>query len=594
MLVSSATSGSAAFTTEGDDSSNAESADLAQPAEGASSTSSGEVDLPRSEMSTQSQIAPDESAPTRVKRDDSSEDSDDEPLAAADAYADHVVKLGQEQPLSATELNEARWSAVRSVQASHSMLADSQTADAIGNTILDALNRSPTFQSMVSYGQRHGGERLGDLDYRNEYDYRFGFHGEERAIHTMTADYLRRQSSTDMPLEVDVSAHSRDEYQPPWVNVGVVPNAGSPLMDTWRLGLIHELAHQLTDSEDPSRDSSEDRMGPTEILAYRVADELGWHPPRFESYGSEDRTSCFEHLERAALIDAAERNAPHARAFFERLEVLSERSHASPDFHELEEPAAGAAASDHTYFQPEPAGTSASNLSAVGMIPEAAAPHNVTQPLPEQPPSEDLTHVQFYQGEPFLFRFAQSTPLGPPTGFASAWAASSASWDTQGRFFRYGKPVDGNPHVRQFDFDDGSKVVISAHQPQLANSDGTNFEKGAIGVGAAVLGAVAGGVAGGPAGAVAGGSIGAAVGAAAAAKVPYDRIWQPYDINYYYKGAASPFYSQYMYPWDSNPDRVKLLTQLADPNLYPDYADSDPDDQWRFWRWRSGDTPQRT
>ncbi|MDR5760140.1 M85 family metallopeptidase [Caballeronia sp. LZ035] len=589
MLVSSAPSSRAAVTADDDDSLNPVSADRAQPSEGALPAASSEAELPRSERSTQSQLVPAESAPTRVKREDS-----DEPSAAADAYADHVVQLGQAQPLSAAELNEARWSAVRSVQASHSMLADSQTADAVGNTILDALNRSPTFRHMVSYGERHGGERLGDLSYHNEYDYRSGFYGEERDIAAMTADYLRAQSASDMPLQVDVSAHSRDTYQPPWVNVGVVPDAGTAYMDAWRVGLIHELVHQLTDSEDPSIDSSEDRMGPTETLAYRVADEMGWRLPRFESYGSEDRTRYYMELERAALIDAAERNARHARAFFGRLAILSGHDHASPDFHELEEPAAGAAASDHTYFQPAPADGAAASSSSAGRIPDAAAPHNVTQPLPEQPPNQDMSRVQFQHGEPFLFRFAESTPLGPPAGYTSAWTASGASWDTQGRFFHYGKPVDGNPHVRQFDFDDGSKVVIHAHAPELANSDATNFEKGAIGVGATLVGAVAGSMAGGPAGALLGGSIGAVVGAAGAAMLPYDRIWQPYSLDYYTKGAASPFYSQSMYAWDKDPERVNLLAQQANANLWPDYSDSDPDDHWNFWPWRSGDTPLRT
>ncbi|WP_459711568.1 hypothetical protein, partial [Paraburkholderia sp. 2C] len=71
----------------------------------------------------------------------------------------------------------------------------------------------------------------------------------------------------------------------------------------------------------------------------------------------------------------------------------------------------------------------------------------------------------FHDGEVSFFPFADSAPLGKPEGYQSAYAASSADWDTQGRFFQYGEPVGGNPHVRQFDFTDGSKAVITAHQP---------------------------------------------------------------------------------------------------------------------------------
>ncbi|MDR5782045.1 M85 family metallopeptidase [Caballeronia sp. LZ065] len=526
--------------------------------------------------------------PTRMKREDT-----DAPAASSDAYADYVVAKGKANPLSESELNDARWGAMRAAQNSHSRLMDTQTADMIGNTMLDALRGSATFRNMMSFGLHHGGEPLGDIGFRNRYYYTPQFRGDFRNIREMTSMYLRLNPATSMPLSLYTSAQSRTPEQSPYVNISAAPNENSMYLDAWRVGLIHEIAHLTTNSRDPDPDAPQASLGPTELLALRVATEMGWQTPNFTSYGSDERSYHHQQVQRAALIDAAERNGAHARAFFERLDVLASNQDASPDFYELGEPRPGTVAHDHTYFQPAPAGPSTSNSSSDVRIPDAAVPHNVTQPLPEQRPNEDLARAQFSHGEPLLFRFTQSAPLGPPAGFRSAWAASSASWDTQGRFFRYGNPVDGNPHVRQFDFEDGSKAVIWAYQPQLANSDGTNVEKGAIGVGATIVGAVAGAVAGGPGGAVAGGSIGAAVGAAAAAKVPYDRIWQPYWLDYYYKGATRPFYSQYMYAWDSDSRRVNLLAQQANANLYPDYADSAPDHHWSFWRWRSGDTPLR-
>ncbi|MDR5837949.1 M85 family metallopeptidase [Caballeronia sp. LZ034LL] len=538
---------------------------------------------------TQAQASSTDVDPTRVKREDT-----DPPAASSDAYADYVVEKGQASPLSDAELNDARWGAMRAVQNSHSRLIDTQTADMVGNTMLDALDRSETFRDMVSFGLHQGGEQLGDIGFRNRYYYTPRFQGDFRNIRDMTSMYLRLNPATNMPLSLYTSAQSRTPEQPPYVNISAAPNENSMYLDAWRIGLIHEIAHLTTNSRDPDPNAPDTSLGPTELLAQRVAREMGWQTTNFTSYGDNARSYHHQQMQRAALIDAAERNGSHARAFFERLDVLSGNQDASPDFHELGEAWPGTSAPDHTYFQPEPAGTSTGNASTAGMIPDAAAPHNATHPLPEQRPNEDLTRVRFSHGEPFLFRFAESAPLGPPTGYRSAWAASSASWDTQGRFFRYGKPVDGNPHIRQFDFDDGSKVVVWAYEPQLAGSDGTNFQKGAIGVAAAVVGTVAGGVAAGPVGAVAGGSVGAGFGSAVAAMLPYDRIWQPYWLDYYYKGASSPFYSQYMYAWDDDSRRVNLLAHQANANLYPDYADSDPDNHWSFWRWRSGSTPIRT
>jgi hypothetical protein len=156
--------------------------------------------------------------------------------------------------------------------------------------------------------------------------------------------------------------------------------------------------------------------------------------------------------------------------------------------------------------------------------------------------------------------------------------------------------VGGNPHVRQFDFTDGSKAVITAHQPVLASSDLTGFEKAMTVGGATAAGAVIGFVGSGanPAGAYLGGTAGAAAGAAIAAQYPYDRIWQGYDLKYYNKGETTPFYTQYMYAWDSDWSRVGLLSRQPDSNLWPDYADATPDTNWNWWTWKSGDAPART
>jgi hypothetical protein len=87
---------------------------------------------------------------------------------------------------------------------------------------------------------------------------------------------------------------------------------------------------------------------------------------------------------------------------------------------------------------------------------------------------------------------------------------------------------------------------------------------------------------------------GASAGAAIAAKYPYDRIWQGYTLQYYNNGETTPFYSQTMYAWDSDWSRVGLLSKQPNVNLWPDYADTKPDQNWTWWKWKTGDAPART
>ena len=191
---------------------------------------------------------------------------------------------------------------------------------------------------------------------------------------------------------------------------------------------------------------------------------------------------------------------------------------------------------------------------------------------------------------------------GEPTGFRNASDARSASWATQGQFFQYGKPVNKNPHQRAYTFPDGSRVVARAHEPLLTNSDGSNFAQFLTTTGSTAGGALAGGAAGfftaGPPGALVGGMAGAGAGMgaglAAAQSYPYDRIWQGYTLEYYKKDMSQPFSTQYMYAWDSDPQRVKAFSEIKDPATWPDYAGFSPDENWDWWTWKSGNVPLRT
>jgi len=420
---------------------------------------------------------------------------------------------------------------------------------------------------MVNYSASHGGAELFRLRFTNWYSPNPDFLGDgPTQINAMSQQYLQAHPGANLPFRAfgQWTRVGESRYGDHYLNIGAAPNPDSPNLAGWREELFHELAHHLTNAEDPPSDRMRDRIGPTEILAQRVMHELDFPARLGSSYASAGRNAFQAANSAAGLRDAAQRNAGHEQAFFQRLDTISHGSPASPDFHELQA------------------------ASANGVE------HNQTYVFSAQLPVGDLSQMQFHNGTVSFFPSAYSAPVGVPSGYGSAYAASSASWDTQGRFFQYGTPVNGNPHVREFDFADGSKVIASAHVPQLASSDLTKFQRGATVVGATVAGAMVGLVTGGPAGAVAGGVAGAGAGAGIASTYPYDRIWQGYTLDYYNKGETQPFYTQNMYAWDKNWTRVGELTQQKDAKLWPDYADSNPDSDWEWWKWKSGNAPLRT
>jgi hypothetical protein len=129
--------------------------------------------------------------PARVRRDDTSV-----PDRSSDAFADYVLRAGTQIPLNEEQMSSARMNIMRSVVASRSRLADRQTTDMISNTLLEAMNRSPTFRAVVGYSLNYGRERLENLTFRNEYARNASYTVPMTPIRHMTASSLRSQSGT--------------------------------------------------------------------------------------------------------------------------------------------------------------------------------------------------------------------------------------------------------------------------------------------------------------------------------------------------------------------------------------------------------------
>jgi hypothetical protein len=482
------------------------------------------------------------------------------PHSADDSYADYVLRVGGQKPLSDDKLIHLQNGISGAIWNSMNRLADQHTADMIRDTVLRALDYSPTFRSAVSYGIHNGQESLDKITYRNQYELNDASSNASSAG-SEEIQFLRIADLGHDPQHapIDPINETGKDSKGPWVSFSVAPDRGSLYMPSWQEGLIHEILHHVTGASDPEEDSGENRLGATEILARRVAKEMGWSIPDFAGYDDPDRITHLQRRNLEALRETAVRNEDHVQAFFERLCTIRDgHTTASPDFRELGA-AAGPSAGRNRTDDSQPSSRSPSPGSSHGL----------------------------------LF-FADSSPDGKPTGYPSASAATSASWETQGRFFQYGKSVDGNPHARAFMFPDGSKVIVRAHEPLLARSDGLKFEQFLTVPVTTLTGAATGFAAGGPLGAVGGGVGGFATGIGIVNNYSYDRIWQGYTLDYYEKGNAKPFDTQYMYAWDSDATRVKEQSQIRDPEEWPDYADLSPDANWSWWTWKAGNAPLRT
>jgi hypothetical protein len=261
------------------------------------------------------------------------------PDPASDAYAFYVLSAGGQRPLSDIRLALMRNGVNLAVQRSRRYLADQRTADAIRDTVVDALRRSRTFRAAVSFGIHRNGDALDDITYRNRYVINIDscYPVAPADIGTLTIDELKGSMASDAPI---VAANEAQRHHDGGANgcscisFSVAPDADSPYLPSWQQGLIHEIMHHIAGAEDP-QGTAEYEHGAPEILSRLVAEDMDWPVPESQGYGDPIRIAHVLEWNFAALIEAAQRHAKHQQAFFERLETLSRGGSASNDFREL-------------------------------------------------------------------------------------------------------------------------------------------------------------------------------------------------------------------------------------------------------------------
>ncbi|ECX9480076.1 peptidase M85 [Salmonella enterica] len=300
------------------------------------------------------------------------------PHPSKNAYADYVLETGKRIPFSAADLSNLYQSVIYAVHSSRSRLIDQHTANMIGNTVLDALSRSQTFRDAVIYGIHNKEVQLGCITYRNEYEINEDSPVGVDSIHLLTHSELYEYEAGQEPI-LPICEARKDEHEEAYISFSAVPDTDSCEMPSWQEGLIHEIIHHVTGAGDPLEDGNIE-PGPTEILARRIAQELGWSIPEFTGYASPDRVAHLRTRNLNALRQTATRHEDNEEAFFERLDVISEGYEASADFTEYP------VMSD--------------------MVKELNKPHDFPGlVINDNTMDADPDQIQLYHGQPYIFTF---------------------------------------------------------------------------------------------------------------------------------------------------------------------------------------------
>ncbi|HGJ5879333.1 MAG TPA: M85 family metallopeptidase [Arsenophonus nasoniae] len=239
-----------------------------------------------------------------------------------DEYAEYVITHGNRAELSPSQIEEIVIDVRRVINDRDSFLVDRHTAIAIEDTIHEALLSSQTFRQAVVFSLREERDNLNfshnsvltNLYYMNLY--------ELRDIHRRFQDIRPEEittSTVDTVPIIGISSNSNltnNIYQD-IITISVAPNYLSEHYPIWQYTLIHEIIHAITNAGDPPE--GEERIGPTDILAYRIASEMDLRILRFNNYYSSERTRAIYEHDFACLCETIYRHRERPTEVIDRL-----------------------------------------------------------------------------------------------------------------------------------------------------------------------------------------------------------------------------------------------------------------------------------
>ncbi|HGJ5854316.1 M85 family metallopeptidase, partial [Arsenophonus nasoniae] len=249
-----------------------------------------------------------------------------------DNYAEYVVTNGARAELSSRQIEEMIIDVRRTINDRASLLVDPHTAIAIEDTIHEALLFSQTFRRAVVFSLRVERSRLNfshnnvlpNLYYMNFYELRDRDRDRDRdrRFQDITPEEISASTVDTVPIigNPATACLVEDIYQN-IICISVAPNYLSEHYQFWQYVLIHEIIHAITNAGDPPE--GEERLGPTEILAYRIASEMDLRIPQFNSYHSLERERAADENAFACLCETIYRHHEHPTEVINRLFAIN-------------------------------------------------------------------------------------------------------------------------------------------------------------------------------------------------------------------------------------------------------------------------------
>lgn len=265
------------------------------------------------------------------------------PQRHSDEYAEYVMLRAKEIQKNMPQDDKyslKKWSEdfILAVEKSEDYLIDNHSSKMISLTIIEALTHSKTFRQLVNYGICADEEYLGDIIFRHEFEinYESPTLYDLIKIKDLSLTELKKYNSCTSPIipiceagEIsditnDSESESDSESMIPTVSFGFAPNEDSEYLQSWQEGLIHEVVHHIAGTKDPSSQDGNNRLGPTEIIARKVAKELRWRIQEFRGYMDDERTNHINKRNFEALLDTVGRYQGQEQFFFEKLYKITQ------------------------------------------------------------------------------------------------------------------------------------------------------------------------------------------------------------------------------------------------------------------------------
>ncbi|HGJ5854934.1 M85 family metallopeptidase [Arsenophonus nasoniae] len=255
-----------------------------------------------------------------------------------DAYAQYIISVGSQFNLSPNQIERIIPEISRAVAESRGFLISPYTSNAIELTIIYAIYNSITFQNIIAFGVREGHHSIESIRYQNQYQLNHAVENEDiEELNDVTFEHIECSTATTTPIVVQTEASERSyrRHLVPCVNISPAPNAHTSLYPFWQEALIHEIIHHVTGSGDPS--SNEQRMGPTELLARQVADDMDWVIPLFTSYNAQERVNAIRERDFQSLRHTLHRNPRVSEQVMHRLADIGDGIERPVDFSDIHE-----------------------------------------------------------------------------------------------------------------------------------------------------------------------------------------------------------------------------------------------------------------